>query len=124
MQLAAQGATFSRIRPAAFRFRYRTKLLHQLLEGQRVLERRAIGGNVERVEEQNALVRVDRIGRDHLIPFLTRLPLRVRCLPMPDAGREFAHAAILVESARTGIYAAGSATASVVSVAALVSHVA
>jgi 2'-hydroxyisoflavone reductase len=48
--------------------------------------------NVEGVEKQNALVRVDGIGRDHPIPLLVRVPLRVCCTPVPDAGRDFAHA--------------------------------
>ena len=34
-----------------------------------------------------------RGGRDHPIPRLARPPLRVRGLPVPDAGRDFAHAA-------------------------------
>jgi hypothetical protein len=37
----------------------------------------------ERVEEQQALAVVDRIGRDHLLPGLTCRPVRVRRLPVP-----------------------------------------
>ena len=37
-------------------------------------------------EEQQTLTVVDRVRRNHLIPRLTRLPIGVRCLPVPQTG--------------------------------------
>jgi hypothetical protein len=34
----------------------------------------------DRVEQEEAVAVVDRVGRNHLVPRLARLPLRVRCL--------------------------------------------
>jgi hypothetical protein len=45
----------------------------------------------ERIEEQEAPVVLDRIRGDELTPVLTRLPLRVRCLPVPDARLHLVH---------------------------------
>jgi len=39
----------------------------------------------QRVEEQEMLTVVDCVRRDHLAPRLARRPVRVRCLPMPEA---------------------------------------
>jgi len=50
----------------------------------------------DRVEEQQALAVVDRIGRDLRPPRLARFPFRVRRLPVPQAGSQLAHAVILV----------------------------
>src|SRR5438067_507672 len=45
----------------------------------------------ERIEEQQPLPVVDRVGRHVLAPRLGRPPLRVRCLPMPESRPQLAH---------------------------------
>ena len=54
----------------------------------------------ERVEEQQLLTVVDRVGRHVLAPGLGRLPLRVWCLPVPQAGSQLAHGAMLLKRSR------------------------
>src|SRR5688572_26562854 len=49
----------------------------------------------QRVEQQQTLAVVDRVGRDHLVPLLSRLPVRVRCLPVPQARLQLAHGGML-----------------------------
>jgi hypothetical protein len=52
-------------------------------------------GDVERVEEEDALPGVDGVGGDHPIPRLARGPRRMRRLPLPDPGRALAHGGTL-----------------------------
>ncbi len=51
----------------------------------------------ERIEEQQPLPVVDRVGRNVLAPRLGRLPLRVRCLPVPQPGRNSRTAPMLLK---------------------------
>jgi hypothetical protein len=50
-----------------------------------------------RVEEQQPLAVVDRVGGDELPPRLIRLPVGMRRLPVPHAWPQLAHAAMLSE---------------------------
>ena len=54
----------------------------------------------KRIEQQETFAVVDRVGRDQLVPLLTRLPVRMRCLPVPDAGLQLLHAAMLSRGRR------------------------
>lgn len=49
----------------------------------------------QRVEQQQTVAVVDRIGRDHLVPILSRLPVGMRCLPVPQACLKLAHRGML-----------------------------
>jgi hypothetical protein len=60
-------------------------------------ERLDLGRRRHRIEEQQALAVVDRVGRDVLIPGLGRTPIRMRRLPVPYAGSQLGHAAIVEE---------------------------
>jgi hypothetical protein len=54
----------------------------------------------DRVEEQQTLAVVDRVRRDVLVPRRTRLPFRMRCLPVPQAGCQLAHPSIVAGVSR------------------------
>ena len=69
--------------------------------------RLAAGGEVhelarhgQRIEEQQLLTVVDRVGGNVLAPRLGRLPLRMWCLPVPQARTQLAHGAMLLNTAR------------------------
>ena len=49
----------------------------------------------QRIEEQQTLAVVDCVRRDLRPPRLARVPLRMRCSPVPNAVSQLAHAAIL-----------------------------
>src|SRR6266849_1346489 len=51
----------------------------------------------QRIEEQQPLPVVDRVGRHVLAPRLGRPPLRVRCLPVPQARTQLAHGTMLLK---------------------------
>ena len=83
------------------------ELLHEalripLVPGSGQDDRRLTGGrefldlarHAQRVEQQQAFVVVDRVGRDVLVPRLARPPLRMRRLSVPQAGTQLAHGAI------------------------------
>jgi hypothetical protein len=57
---------------------------------------------VKRVEEQQTVAVVDRVGGNLLLPRLTRLPVRMRRLPVPDTCLQLAHSAMLGESGQVG----------------------
>jgi hypothetical protein len=60
----------------------------------------------QRVEQQQTVTVLDCVGGDLLaVPLeraVSRPPLRVRCLPVPQAGLHFPHRAILRRSGRVG----------------------
>ena len=47
--------------------------------------------HAQRVEQQQAFVVVDRVGRNVLVPRLARAPVRMGCLPVPEAPLQLAH---------------------------------
>src|SRR5205809_8005106 len=51
----------------------------------------------QRIEEQQPLPLVDRVGRHVLAPRLARSPLRVRRLPVPQTGTQLAHGTMLLK---------------------------
>ena len=51
----------------------------------------------QRIEEQQPLSVVDRVGRHVLAPRLGRPPLRVGCLPVPQARTQLAHGTMLLK---------------------------
>src|SRR5207244_565479 len=62
-----------------------------------------LGRRRERIEQQQAHAVVDRVRRDQRPPPLPLVPLRVSCLPVPDAGSNLAHGPML----RNGIGGTG-----------------
>ena len=59
-------------------------------------------GQAQRVEKQQAFAVVDRIRGDLFLPGLARPPVRMRCLPVPEARLQLAHAHDLRASSARG----------------------
>ena len=62
----------------------------------------------QRIEEQQPLAVVDRVGRDHLAPVRFRLPVRMRRLPVPHARLQLAHGGMLNAGDTGEVYAKSS----------------
>ena len=60
-------------------------------------ERLELARHAKRVEQQQSLAVVDRVGRDVLVPRLGRLPLRMWCLPVPQSRAQLDHGAMLLK---------------------------
>jgi hypothetical protein len=60
-------------------------------------ERLDLARHAQRVEEQHVFVVDDRVGRDVLVPGLGRPPLRMGCLPVPQARANLAHGTMLLK---------------------------